>query len=129
MAWVISGAPGPPDPVQIIIMKKELPRNEAVALTQISVYSMHKNLGVRQIMEVMRKRVSVSTSVKQNMTQTITDHIESTHRLRRTYYFAESGAFEMRHSFLYFFSLVRISEFVYANFSSTCIRCTHLLKS
>ena len=26
-------------------------------------------------------------------------------------------------------SLVRISEFLYANFSSTCVRCTHLLKS
>ena len=30
--------------------------------------------------------------------------------------------FEMRHSFLYFFSLVRISEFLYPHFSSTCVR-------
>ena len=31
--------------------------------------------------------------------------------------------------FLCFFSLVRISEVLYANFSSTCVRCTHLLNS
>ena len=49
---------------------------------------------------------------------------EGAHRLRRTFYFAESeGAFEMRHSCLYFFSLVRISEFLCANFSSTWM-CT-----
>ena len=30
------------------------------------------------------------------------------------------GGFEMRHSLLYFFSLVRISELFYTNFSSTC---------
>ena len=60
---------------------------------------------------------------------------ESAHRLWTTFYFAYSfdepdgkGAFEMRHSFPYFFSLVRISEFLYVNFSSTCVRCTHLLK-
>ena len=41
-----------------------------------------------------------------------------------------AGPFEMCHSFRYFFSLVRISEFLYASFSSTtCVRCTHLLKS
>ena len=48
-------------------------------------------------------------------------------------YFAESfdepggkGAFQMRHSFPFFFPLVRISEFLNANFSSSCVRCTHL---
>ena len=42
---------------------------------------------------------------------------ESAHRLRRTFYFAESfneaggkGAYDMRHSFLYFVSLVHISR-------------------
>ena len=35
----------------------------------------------------------------------------------------------MRHSFLYLFSLVRISEFLYANFSFTCVRCTQKLSS
>ena len=39
------------------------------------------------------------------------------------------GTLELRHLFLYFFSLVRISEFWFAYFSSTCVRCTHLLKS
>ena len=39
------------------------------------------------------------------------------------------NAFEMCHSFLYFISLVCISEFLYANFLSTCIQCTHVLKS
>ena len=37
------------------------------------------------------------------------------------------GAFEMRHS--YCISSVRISEFLYANLLSTCIRCMHPLKS
>ena len=46
----------------------------AVALRQISAYSTHKNLAVRKIMEAMRtvyakKRDSVSTRLKQNMTQ------------------------------------------------------------
>ena len=55
---------------------------------------------------------------------------KSAHRLRKTFHFAESfdakGAFEMRHWFPYFFSLIRISEFLYTNFSSTCVRgvCT-----
>ena len=64
------------------------------------------------------------------MTQTIAEGTrilwkESAHRLRTTFYFAESfdeltgnGAFEMRHSFLNFFSLVRISKCSYANFRS-----------
>ena len=38
-------------------------------------------------------------------------------------------AFEMRHYFVSLFLFVGISEFLYANFSSTCVRCTHLLKS
>ena len=59
---------------------------------------------------------------------------ESAHRLRATFqYFAESFggkcALEMRHPFLYFVRLVPISEFLYANFSFTCVRCTYLLKS
>ena len=58
-----------------------------------------------------KKLDSVSTRLKQNMTQTITEYtsmwMESAHRLRRTFYFADSfdklsdkGAFEMRHSFV-----------------------------
>ena len=53
---------------------------------------------------------------------------ESVHCLQRTFYFAElfdelsgRGAFEMRHLFLYFFSLVCISEFLYTNLSSICV--------
>ena len=52
-----------------------------VALTQISANITHKNVAVRKIMEVMRityakkkkkeERDSVSTRLKQNMTQTI----------------------------------------------------------
>ena len=47
------------------------------------------------------------------MTQTIMELAllwkESAHRLRTAFYFADGeGAFEVRHSFLYFFSLVRI---------------------
>ena len=58
------------------------------------------------------------------------------HRLRTKFCFTESfdkpdgkGATEMHHLFPYFFSLVRILEFLYVNFSSTCVQCTHLLKS
>ena len=63
---------------------------------------------------------------------------ESVHRLWRTVYFTElfdepgsggKGPFETRHSFLYFFSLVHISDFFKTNFESTCVWCMHLLKS
>ena len=105
-------------------------RNSAVALTQIPAYITHKNLAVRKIMEAMstayaKKRDSVSTRLKQNVTQTITERKRAS--FAKNIYFAESfdelsgkGAFEMRHSFLYFVSSLRISEFLYANFFSTC---------
>ena len=54
-------------------------------------------------------------------------HIVCKPHLRFAESFDESGgkgAFEMRHSFLYFLSLVRISECLCANFSSTCVRRT-----
>ena len=63
------------------------------------------------------------------MKQTITEGTRvlwkwSAYRLRTAFYFAESfderagkGDFEIRHPFLYFFSSVRISEFLYANLS------------
>ena len=98
-----------------------------VALTQISAYIPHKNLAVRKIKEAMpvrkKKRDSVSTRLKQNMKQTITEQYasmwkESAHRLRWTFYFAESFDklnFVKLNSFLYFFSLVSI---LYANFST-----------
>ena len=93
---------------------------------QISAYITHKNLAVRKILQAMRTMYA-----KINTSQTIHEANDHT-----TVYFAESledpggkGAFEVRHSFLYFFSLVRISEFSYANFSSTCVQCMHLLKS
>ena len=111
----------------------------------MSAYITHTNLAVRKIMEAMRtgyvrkKRYSVSTRLKLHMRQMITEGTrvlwkESAHRLRATFqYFAESFggkcALEMRHPFLYFVRLVPISEFLYANFSFTCVRCTYLLKS
>ena len=62
----------------------------AVVLTQISAYSMHKNLAVPKVMEAMhtayvKKRDSASTGLK-NMMQTIMEHYtsmwkESVHRL------------------------------------------------
>ena len=110
-------------------------------LTQISAYSSHKNLAVRKIMEEMRTAyaengtwfpyVSNKTWLVANDHGTYASIVteESAHRLR-TFYFAESfdepggtGAFEMRHSFLYFLTLVRICEFLYANFSLTWVRC------
>ena len=72
----------------------------AVALTQISAKSTHKNLALRKIMEAMRtayakKWDSVSTLLKIHMRQTITEATrvlwkESAHRLRRTFFFAQS---------------------------------------
>ena len=41
----------------------------------------------------------------------------------------DKGAFEMWHALLYFFSLVHIAKSLYANSSSTCVQCMHLLKS
>ena len=80
-------------------------------------------------------RDSVSTRLKQNVTQTITKHTRvcerKAHIVCEERYISLNlkGAFEMRHSFLYFFSLARTSEFLCANFSSTCVRFTrHLLK-
>ena len=71
-------------------------KKSAVALTQISAYITHKNLAALKIMEAMRtayakKRNSVSTRLKQNMTHTITEHTsmwkETAHRLRKTFFF------------------------------------------
>ena len=84
-------------------------------------------------------RNPVSARLKLQMRQTITEGTrvlwkESAHRFRTFQYFAESChacgkvTYETRHSFrtIPFFSLVRFSEYVYANSSSTCVRCTHL---
>ena len=102
---------------------------------------MHKNIAVCKIMEAMRTAYAKNSTRSQHMDAN--DHRtyasmwnESAHRLRRTFYFAESfdeligkGAFVMWHSFLYFFSLAHISKFLHGNVSSTRVQCTHLLKS
>ena len=95
----------------------------ADALTQSSVYSTHKNLAVRKIMQAYakkklytkswkrtqkKKRDSVSKRPKQNMTQTITEHTrvcEKKARIVCEHFISLNlkGAFEMRRSFLYFF--------------------------
>ena len=112
----------------------------ALTLTHISAYSTHKNLAVHKIMEAMRtvyakkKQDSVSTRLKQNMTETITEHNMLVCERQACIVCEEhislnlKGAFEMRHSFLYFL-LVHISKFLCAKFSPACIRCMHLLKS
>ena len=97
----------------------------AVVLTQMSAYSMHKNLAVRKVMEAMhtayvKKRDSASTGLK-NMMQTIMEHYTRHVKGKRASFafillsrlmkLVVKCAFEMRHSFLYFFSLVCISEF------------------
>ena len=84
----------------------------------------------------------VSTCINLHVRQTITEGTqvfwkESVHCLWTTLiFFSESfdelgrkSVFEMCHSCLYWFSLVCISEFWYTNFSFTCVRCTHLIKS
>ena len=102
-----------------------------------------KNLAVRKIMEAMRTR---KAGLGLNASQT--KHEANDHGTWREYVKGKSASFaknvlfrwivwwtntfEIRHSFfvfVYLFSLVRISEFLYAHFSSTCVRCTHLLKS
>ena len=99
-----------------------------------------KILAVRKIMETMRTYASqhVSNYSSGKRWRKAREYGERKARIvcEEHFYFAESfdepggkGAFKMSNSFLYLFSLVRISEFMHANFSSTCVRCTHLLKS
>ena len=85
----------------------------AVALTQISAHSMHKSLAVRKIMEAV---CTVYTQIRTwfrrlelDMRQTITECTQVLWKEGRAS-FAEAfdepcgkGAFEMCHSFLYFF--------------------------
>ena len=88
---------------------------------------MHRDLAVHKIMEAMctantKSGTQSLTCLKLHMRQMIMEGTgvlwkESAHPLR-TFYFTESfdepsgkGAFEMRHSFIYFFSLVHNSEF------------------
>ena len=110
----------------------------AVALTHVSVYSMHKNLAVCKIMEAMhtayckkKKRDSVSAHLKQNMKQHTRVCESNAHIVCEEHLHSlnSRGALEMRHLFLYFFLLVHIYEFLYVNFSPTCVWCMHLLKS
>ena len=74
-----------------------------------------------------RKRCVRRTQKNGTRSQHSSIQKERVHRLQ-IFYFAESFdepggkcAIEIRHSFPYFFLLVRISEFLYANFSSTCV--------
>ena len=117
-----------------------------VALTHISACTTHKNLAVRKIMEAMRTAYTKSGTRSQRASNyargkrsrkareycerkariVCEQHFISLNRLMNP---VEKSAFEMRHSCLYFLSLVRIYEFSYANFSPTRVRCTHLLKS
>ena len=119
----------------------------AVALTQISAYSTHKNVyAVRTIMEAIRTAYAqnrtwfphVSNYTWGKRSRKAREYCERKARIvcEELIYFAESfdepgdkGALEMRHSFLYFSSLLRISAFLYANMSSTCVTCGHILKS
>ena len=109
---------------------RRLHHRAAVALTQISAYT-HKNRTVRKVTEAMRTAYSMSALVLKTpqTTHDANDHGRHASIVTRIVceerFFANEpgskGAFEMRHLFLYFFSLVRISEFSYANFSSTCV--------
>ena len=107
----------------------------AVVLMQISAYGTHKNLAVRKIREAMhtayakRRSQSQTTQGKrsrnaceyckrkvliiceQHSSISLTCVIVAKVLLKRTIHFAPS-----------------LSKFLYANFSSTCVGCTHLLK-
>ena len=103
--------------------KWQFRRLDSDRVNAISANSTHENLAVRKIMEAMRtgyarKRDSVSTRLKQNTTQTIAEHTrvcESKKRIVCEETFNSLNGLVI-HSFLFFFSLVRISEFLYANF-------------
>ena len=118
----------------------------AVALTQISADSAHKDLAVWNIMGAMHTAYAKNGTWSQHVSNKTwrNDHRTSVsmwkvsaHRLRRTFYFAESfdefsgkGAFEMRQiRFSLSFRWYAFPNFFYANFSSTCVRRTRLLKS
>ena len=82
---------------------------------------------------VRKKRDSVSLHVKLHARQTITEDTqvlskENGHRLQTTNRLMVVKVLlkcDIRLSIL----LVRIFKISYGNFSSTCVRCTHLLKS
>ena len=92
----------------------------AVVLTQISAYIMHKNLAVRKIMEVMRTVYAKNGTWSQHVSNKtwrkrsrniICEYVKgkctiiSLNRLMNLV-LSDTGAFEMHHSFIYFFSLV-----------------------
>ena len=116
-----------------------------VTLRHVSADITHKNLVALRILETItaytKSGTALSTHLKLHTRHTIMEDtqilwMETMHSFWTKFSFAESfdepggkGAFEMHHTFLYSFSLVRISEFPYTNFLSTCVWCTHLLKS
>ena len=95
----------------------------AIALMQISAYSTHKNIAIRKIMEAMctvyaKNRDSVSTRLKQHMTQMITEYMlvceRKAHIVCKEHFILLNlkGGFEMQHSFLYFFWWYTFLNFV-----------------
>ena len=119
----------------------------AVALTQISAYNTHKNSAVRKIMDTMRT-VHAKSGRDFNTPQTAhqaNDHGRHAYIVKgKRASFAKSILFRWivcgtrwwrcfwNASFVSLLVLCgghRIFEFLYANFLSTCVRCTHLLKS
>ena len=106
-----------------------------VALTQISAYSTHKTLAVRKIMEVMRAAYAKSGIRSPHASEGAQVLCEREARIVCEQLFSVSLNRLMVVKVLlkcpirFSISLVRISEFPFANFSSTCKRCTHLLKS
>ena len=102
-----------------------------VALMQISAYGTHKNLAVRKITVVMSTAYAKNGTQSQHVSKHETNYhrtymnmrMESAHHLQRPFYFVLDQAY------VSLFPFVHISEFLYANISSTCVWCTHLLKS
>ena len=116
-----------------ISKKVFLESKSATTLTQISGYITHKNLAVRKIMEAMRtvyaKNGTQSQHVSNKTWGKLSWNVRESCERKACIVCKGLIRFEVQHSFLYFFSLVRISEFLYTNFSSTCVQCTRLLKS
>ena len=98
--------------------KKQKNPSPAVALTQISAYSTQNNLAVLKVMEAMHiayaKKNTGLAGLSMSWTKHATEHTRKIHGRKARIVCEEhfislnmKGAFQMRYSFLYLFSLVR----------------------
>ena len=100
----------------------------------ISAYITYKSLAVCKIMEAMHTAYAKSGNRPQHVSNCTCEadyhrrHASNMTGKRTSFVNNRCTTWNM-HSFLYFFSLVLICEFLCTNFLSACIQCLHLFKS